>query len=130
MDDDPKKANAIRLWAMVLGRFRVVGGPGQYPPDCPSAQNLAKLKSKRVEMGGGGGSKKILVGFVVLMFLGSVVYFRLWTIDYKVSSDETELIRFAMLPIFSLSTSQFLFSRVYVSVDSLNEWMPFINKQI
>ncbi|KAK9920910.1 hypothetical protein M0R45_029448 [Rubus argutus] len=44
-------------------------------------------------MGGGGGSKKILVGFVVLMFLGSVVYFRLWTIDYKVSSDETELIR-------------------------------------
>lgn len=59
-------------------------------------------------MGGGGGSKKILVGFVVLMFLGSVVYFRLWTIDYKVSSDETELIRFAMFPILSLSTSIFI----------------------
>ncbi|KAM5559808.1 hypothetical protein ABKV19_021140 [Rosa sericea] len=44
-------------------------------------------------MAGGGGNKKILASFVVLMFLGFVVYFRLWTIDYRVSSDETELIR-------------------------------------
>ncbi|XP_062004090.1 uncharacterized protein LOC133721479 [Rosa rugosa] len=44
-------------------------------------------------MGGGGGNKKILASFVVLMFLGIAVYFRLWTIDYRVSSDETELIR-------------------------------------
>ncbi|PRQ43543.1 hypothetical protein RchiOBHm_Chr3g0469601 [Rosa chinensis] len=44
-------------------------------------------------MVGGGGNKKVLASFVVLMFLGIAVYFRLWTIDYRVSSDETELIR-------------------------------------
>ncbi|XP_050379489.1 uncharacterized protein LOC126796807 [Argentina anserina] len=44
-------------------------------------------------MGGGGGNKKVLVSFAVLMFLGIAVYFRLWSIDYRVSSDETELIR-------------------------------------
>ncbi|XP_008243938.1 PREDICTED: uncharacterized protein LOC103342134 [Prunus mume] len=44
-------------------------------------------------MGGGGGSKKILVGLVVLMLFGVAVYLKLWTIDYTVSSDEAELLR-------------------------------------
>uniref|UniRef100_A0A2P2LCC8 Uncharacterized protein n=1 Tax=Rhizophora mucronata TaxID=61149 RepID=A0A2P2LCC8_RHIMU len=41
----------------------------------------------------GGERKKILMGLVVAMFLGIAVYFRLWTIDYAISSDDTELIR-------------------------------------
>lgn len=48
-------------------------------------------------MGGGGGSKKILVGLVVLMLFGVAVYLKLWTIDYTVSSDEAELLRFSLL---------------------------------
>jgi hypothetical protein len=42
----------------------------------------------------GGERKKILVGLTVAMILGFAVYFRLWTIDYAISSDDTELIRF------------------------------------
>ncbi|CAN1135502.1 hypothetical protein LINPERHAP2_LOCUS8884 [Linum perenne] len=41
----------------------------------------------------GGERKKILVGLVAAMLLGTAVYFRLWTIDYAISSDETDLIR-------------------------------------
>ncbi|KAL3586008.1 hypothetical protein D5086_012875 [Populus alba] len=41
----------------------------------------------------GGERKKILVGLMVAMILGFAVYFRLWTIDYAISSDDTELIR-------------------------------------
>nr|XP_004304432.2 PREDICTED: uncharacterized protein LOC101312560 [Fragaria vesca subsp. vesca] len=65
------------------------------PFDCFSAQNLPEGTqwSRRVKMRGGGGNKKVLLSFVILMFLGIAVYFRLWTIDYRVSSDETELIR-------------------------------------
>ncbi|XP_011048546.1 PREDICTED: uncharacterized protein LOC105142558 [Populus euphratica] len=41
----------------------------------------------------GGERKKILVGLMVAMILGFAVYFRLWTIDYAISSDDTEVIR-------------------------------------
>ncbi|CAN1775803.1 hypothetical protein LINPERHAP1_LOCUS13444 [Linum perenne] len=41
----------------------------------------------------GGERKRILVGLVAAMLLGTAVYFRLWTIDYAISSDETDLIR-------------------------------------
>ncbi|KAJ6303701.1 hypothetical protein OIU77_017558, partial [Salix suchowensis] len=41
----------------------------------------------------GGERKRILVGLVVAMILGIAVYFRLWTIDYANSSEDTELIR-------------------------------------
>ncbi|KAF9665033.1 hypothetical protein SADUNF_Sadunf16G0080000 [Salix dunnii] len=41
----------------------------------------------------GGERKRMLVGLVVAMILGIAVYFRLWTIDYAISSDDTELIR-------------------------------------
>ncbi|CAN0926898.1 hypothetical protein LINGRAHAP2_LOCUS35574 [Linum grandiflorum] len=37
--------------------------------------------------------KKILVGLVAAMLLGTAVYFRLWTIDYAISSDDTDHIR-------------------------------------
>ncbi|XVF07904.1 hypothetical protein REPUB_Repub06bG0179400 [Reevesia pubescens] len=37
--------------------------------------------------------RKILVGLAVAMFLGIAVYFRLWTIDYFISSDDAELLR-------------------------------------
>ncbi|XP_011007680.1 PREDICTED: uncharacterized protein LOC105113275 isoform X2 [Populus euphratica] len=40
-----------------------------------------------------GERKRILVGLMVAMILGIAVYFRLWTIDYAISSDDTELIR-------------------------------------
>ncbi|KAJ6699155.1 ACYL-COA-BINDING DOMAIN PROTEIN [Salix purpurea] len=41
----------------------------------------------------GGERKKVFVGLMVAMILGFAVYFRLWTIDYAISSDDTELIR-------------------------------------
>ncbi|CAI0471457.1 unnamed protein product [Linum tenue] len=40
-----------------------------------------------------GERKRILVGLIVAMLLGTAVYFRLWTIDYAISSEDTELIR-------------------------------------
>ncbi|KAG8483934.1 hypothetical protein CXB51_023518 [Gossypium anomalum] len=40
-----------------------------------------------------GRERRILVGFAVAMFLGITVYFRLWMIDYSVSSHDTELLR-------------------------------------
>ncbi|CAN1805429.1 hypothetical protein LINPERHAP1_LOCUS24270 [Linum perenne] len=40
-----------------------------------------------------GERRMILVGLAVAMLLGTAVYLRLWTIDYAISSDETELIR-------------------------------------
>ncbi|CAH9062920.1 unnamed protein product [Cuscuta epithymum] len=42
-----------------------------------------------------GGRKQvaILIGLGMSMTIGLVVYLRLWTIDYRISSDETELIR-------------------------------------
>ncbi|KAM7526214.1 hypothetical protein LguiA_016116 [Lonicera macranthoides] len=41
----------------------------------------------------GRGRKPVLVGLAVLMLLGIAVYSRLWTIDYRLSSDETQLLR-------------------------------------
>ncbi|XP_057427733.1 uncharacterized protein LOC130721028 [Lotus japonicus] len=35
----------------------------------------------------------ILLTLAFLMFMGIAVYFRLWAIDYNMSSDDTELIR-------------------------------------
>ncbi|KAH1090192.1 hypothetical protein J1N35_017449 [Gossypium stocksii] len=40
-----------------------------------------------------GRERRILVGLAVAMFLGMIVYFRLWMIDYSVSSHDTELLR-------------------------------------
>ncbi|XP_038903114.1 uncharacterized protein LOC120089790 [Benincasa hispida] len=41
----------------------------------------------------GDDRKRILIGLTVAMFLGLVVYMKLWTIDYSMSSDEAELLR-------------------------------------
>ncbi|KAG7028019.1 hypothetical protein SDJN02_09199 [Cucurbita argyrosperma subsp. argyrosperma] len=41
----------------------------------------------------GRNRKQILVGLAAAMFLGLVVYMRLWTIDYSMSTDEAELLR-------------------------------------
>ncbi|GLT72334.1 hypothetical protein SLA2020_442790 [Shorea laevis] len=42
---------------------------------------------------GGGGRRRTLVGLGLAMFLGIAVYFRLWSIDYSISSDDNELLR-------------------------------------
>ncbi|KAK8659967.1 hypothetical protein V6N13_030157 [Hibiscus sabdariffa] len=39
------------------------------------------------------GRSRILVGLAVALFLGIAVYFRLWAIQYSISSDDAELIR-------------------------------------
>ncbi|KAK2972129.1 hypothetical protein RJ640_007190 [Escallonia rubra] len=41
----------------------------------------------------GRSRRQVLVGLALVMLLGLAVYFRLWTIDYRISSDEAELIR-------------------------------------
>ncbi|XP_022145520.1 uncharacterized protein LOC111014949 [Momordica charantia] len=41
----------------------------------------------------GRDRKRILIGLAVAMFFGFAVYMRLWTIDYSMSSDESELLR-------------------------------------
>jgi hypothetical protein len=38
--------------------------------------------------------RSILLGLAFLMFMGIAVYFRLWAMDYNISIDDTELIRF------------------------------------
>ncbi|XP_071707015.1 uncharacterized protein [Rutidosis leptorrhynchoides] len=40
--------------------------------------------------------RPLLVGVVIVMVLGLSVYLKLWTIDYQISSNETELIREAV----------------------------------
>ncbi|KAG2690178.1 hypothetical protein I3843_09G171400 [Carya illinoinensis] len=42
---------------------------------------------------GGGGRMRALVGLAVAMFLGIAVYLRIWTIDYSISTDESDLLR-------------------------------------
>ncbi|CAH2058930.1 unnamed protein product [Thlaspi arvense] len=44
-------------------------------------------------MAGGSERKMILVGLVLALVLGVAVYLRLWTIDYTLSSDDTERLR-------------------------------------
>lgn len=52
--------------------------------------------------------RRILVGLAVTMFLGIAVYFRLWAIDYSVSSADAELLRFVPF-FFSSKFLGFLF---------------------
>ena len=56
----------------------------------------------------GGDRKRILIGLTVAMFVGLVVYMKLWTIDYSMSTDEAELLRFG----FSILGSFFSFCRL------------------
>ncbi|KFK36608.1 hypothetical protein AALP_AA4G145700 [Arabis alpina] len=44
-------------------------------------------------MAGGSERKMILVGLILALVLGIAVYLKLWTIDYTLSSDDTELLR-------------------------------------
>ncbi|KAL0710847.1 hypothetical protein Bca4012_017825 [Brassica carinata] len=44
-------------------------------------------------MAGGSERKMILVGLALALVLGVAVYLRLWTIDYTLSSDDTERLR-------------------------------------
>ncbi|XP_018474586.1 uncharacterized protein LOC108845886 isoform X2 [Raphanus sativus] len=44
-------------------------------------------------MTGGSERKTILVGLILALVLGVAVYLRLWTIDYTLSSDDTERLR-------------------------------------
>ncbi|KAJ9540280.1 hypothetical protein OSB04_026786 [Centaurea solstitialis] len=37
--------------------------------------------------------RTLLIGVVIVMALGLAVYLRLWTIDYQISSSETDLLR-------------------------------------
>ncbi|CAA7042169.1 unnamed protein product [Microthlaspi erraticum] len=48
---------------------------------------------ERGRMAGGSERKTILVGLVLALVLGVAVYLRLWTIDYTLSSDDTERLR-------------------------------------
>ncbi|PSR98168.1 ATP synthase subunit b like [Actinidia chinensis var. chinensis] len=41
----------------------------------------------------GGARTPILIGLALVMVMGIAVYFRLWLIDYRISSDEAELLR-------------------------------------
>lgn len=50
------------------------------------------MREREREMGL-GRRRKILVGLALAMFFGIAVYFRLWAIDYSISSDDTELLR-------------------------------------
>ncbi|KAJ0771456.1 hypothetical protein HanPI659440_Chr07g0269341 [Helianthus annuus] len=38
--------------------------------------------------------RPLLIGVLIVMALGISVYLRLWTIDYQISSTETELLRY------------------------------------
>lgn len=49
--------------------------------------------------------KSTLVGLAFLMFMGIAVYFRLWAIDYNISIDDSELLRYVpLLPIIWFET--------------------------
>ncbi|XAR69094.1 hypothetical protein NMG60_11000562 [Bertholletia excelsa] len=37
--------------------------------------------------------RSVLIGLALVMVLGIAVYFRLWIIDYRISSDDPELLR-------------------------------------
>ncbi|KVH93931.1 uncharacterized protein LOC112516749 [Cynara cardunculus var. scolymus] len=37
--------------------------------------------------------RPLLIGVIIVMALGLAVYLRLWTIDYQISSSETDLLR-------------------------------------
>ncbi|KAG7569482.1 hypothetical protein ISN45_Aa04g021880 [Arabidopsis thaliana x Arabidopsis arenosa] len=54
---------------------------------------MLPLISEVGRMAGGSERKTILVGLVLALVLGVAVYLRLWTIDYTLSSDDTERLR-------------------------------------
>uniref|UniRef100_A0A1J3IJH5 Uncharacterized protein n=1 Tax=Noccaea caerulescens TaxID=107243 RepID=A0A1J3IJH5_NOCCA len=54
---------------------------------------MLPLIRERGRMAGGSERKTILVGLVLALVLGVAVYLRLWTIDYTLSSDDTERLR-------------------------------------
>lgn len=41
-----------------------------------------------------GRERPLVVGLALVMVLGFAVYFRLWAIDYSISSTETDILRF------------------------------------
>ncbi|KAL8125967.1 hypothetical protein AgCh_013313 [Apium graveolens] len=41
----------------------------------------------------GRSRKAVIIGLGVVMLMGISVYLRLWTIDYRISSEDTDLIR-------------------------------------
>ncbi|CAN4117066.1 unnamed protein product [Withania somnifera] len=50
---------------------------------------MQRLGRKKENM----GRKQIFMGLGLIMVMGLAVYLRLWTIDYNISSSETELLR-------------------------------------
>ncbi|CAG7880691.1 unnamed protein product [Brassica rapa] len=54
---------------------------------------MLPLMSEGGRMAGGSERKTILVGLALALVLGVAVYLRLWTIDYTLSSDDTERLR-------------------------------------
>lgn len=46
----------------------------------------------------GRSRKPVIIGLGVVMLMGISVYLRLWTIDYRISSEDTDLIRW--VPLF------------------------------
>ncbi|XP_060201559.1 uncharacterized protein LOC132630053 isoform X2 [Lycium barbarum] len=52
---------------------------------------MHRLEKNKENMG--RGRKQIFLGLGLVMVMGLAVYLRLWTIDYKFSSTETELLR-------------------------------------
>lgn len=57
--------------------------------------------------------RPLLLGLAIVMGLGFIVYFRLWFIDYQISADDPELLR------YELSTFSFI-SGSYTATSDLN----------
>ncbi|XP_021764758.1 uncharacterized protein LOC110729332 [Chenopodium quinoa] len=55
--------------------------------------NLTTGHSKRRREKMGISRRPLLLGLAIVMGLGFLVYFRLWIIDYRISADDTELLR-------------------------------------
>ncbi|GAB4856693.1 hypothetical protein Ancab_014608 [Ancistrocladus abbreviatus] len=60
-----------------------------------SSDNYLSRGGERIREGRKMGSARrpLILGLILVMVLGFAVYFRLWVIDYRVSSDEAELLR-------------------------------------
>ncbi|KAL8152799.1 hypothetical protein V2J09_010559 [Rumex salicifolius] len=50
-------------------------------------------RNRKREKIGMGRRRSLLIGLFLALAFGVTVYFRLWIIDYKISSDDAELIR-------------------------------------
>ncbi|KAI4349151.1 hypothetical protein L6164_009783 [Bauhinia variegata] len=66
----------------------------------------------------GARRRSIITGLAFLMFMGIVVYFRLWAIDYNISSDDTELLRRQ----FDLANKE--------AMDESAEWRLMYDKEV